>query len=413
MRGGDRDRLRQYGNPLDVLGDVARASVCAAPGRILMAGDFGAIESRVLAWLSNETWKIETYRDFDRTNDKSQEPYRIVAAKMLGRDDLASITKAERAKGKAGDLACGFGGSVGAWRRIASDDKRTDEEIFADVRAWRDTHPKTTDVLARARARDPHCHPYRAADGRRQDRRRLSRTAISTSPYPPADRSLTRRRGWSPANSRTAPPDVVFKDNARGKWSDYRGWFGTFIENVVQGTARDLLAAALERFEARGIPIVLHVHDEAVAEVVPGSITEGEFLAILLEAPDWAAGLPLAGKVWSGQHYFEPPEEPPTPPSNGGGDAPVDPRSDDRGALADAAARSRGGCGAAAFLPISATTSPRCSTWSTPRSLRTARRRARSIPTTRRHCSSIPITSIASAAASTAIGSTGLPAAKA
>ena len=43
-----------------------------------------------------------------------------------------------------------------------------------------------------------------------------------------------------------APPDVMFKDNARGKWSDYRGWFGTFIENVVQGTARDLLAAAID-----------------------------------------------------------------------------------------------------------------------------------------------------------------------
>ena len=93
---------------------------------------------------------------------------------------------------------------------------------------------------------------------------------------------------------------MLFKDNARGKWSDYRGWFGTFIENVVQGTARDLLAAAIERFEARGIPIVLHVHDEAVAEIRPGAITEAEFLAILLEPPDWAAGLPLAGKVWSG-----------------------------------------------------------------------------------------------------------------
>ena len=78
---------------------------------------------------------------------------------------------------------------------------------------------------------------------------------------------------------------MLFKDNAHGKWTDYRGWFGTFIENVVQGTARDLLAAAIERFEARGIPIVLTVHDEAIAEVPVGSISEADFLAILLEAP--------------------------------------------------------------------------------------------------------------------------------
>jgi Toprim domain/CHC2 zinc finger len=84
----------------------------------------------------------------------------------------------------------------------------------------------------------------------------------------------------------------------------------------VQGTARDLLAGALERFEARGIAITLHVHDEVVAEISAGSITEAEFLKILLEAPPWAAGLPLAGTVWSGTHYFEPPEEPVATPSD-------------------------------------------------------------------------------------------------
>ena len=38
----------------------------------------------------------------------------------------------------------------------------------------------------------------------------------------------------------------------------------------------------------------------------------------MLEPPAWAAGLPLAGKVWSGTHYLEPPEETLTP-SNGNG----------------------------------------------------------------------------------------------
>ena len=93
----------------------------------------------------------------------------------------------------------------------------------------------------------------------------------------------------------------MFKDNARGKWSDYRGWFGTFIENVVQGTARDLLAAAIERFEARGIPIVLHrARRGRSPRSRPDRSREADFLAILLEPPAWAAGLPLAGKVWSG-----------------------------------------------------------------------------------------------------------------
>ena len=88
-----------------------------------------------------------------------------------------------------------------------------------------------------------------------------------------------------------APSDVQFMDNARGQWKPYRGWFGTFVENVVQGTARDLLAAAIERFEARGITVVFHCHDEVTVEVPIGILSDEEFLAILLKLPRWATGL--------------------------------------------------------------------------------------------------------------------------
>jgi Toprim domain/CHC2 zinc finger len=101
--------------------------------------------------------------------------------------------------------------------------------------------------------------------------------------------------------------------SARGQWKAYRGWFGTFVENVVQGIARELLAAAIERYESRGLPVVFHCHDEVVVEAPIGAISEAEFLAILLERPPWAEGLPLGGKVHSGPHYLEPPETPAEP----------------------------------------------------------------------------------------------------
>src|SRR6516162_2035588 len=108
--------------------------------------------------------------------------------------------------------------------------------------------------------------------------------------------------------------DVELFDNARGQWKRVRAWFGTLVENVVQGTARDLLAAALLRFEARGLPVVFHCHDEVVVEVPEGSISEQEVLDLLLEPPTWAAGLPLGGKVHSGRLYLEAPAtgEPPS-----------------------------------------------------------------------------------------------------
>ena len=94
-------------------------------------------------------------------------------------------------------------------------------------------------------------------------------------------------------------PDIEFFDNARGQWKPVRAWFGTLVENVVQGTARDLLAAAIIRAEARGWSVVFHCHDEIVIEAAEGSVSEQEMLALLLEPPAWATGLPLGGKIHS------------------------------------------------------------------------------------------------------------------
>ena len=94
-----------------------------------------------------------------------------------------------------------------------------------------------------------------------------------------------------------------------------RAWYGTFLENAVQGIARDLLAAALLRAEARGWSTVFHCHDELVIEAPEGTLPDAEVLAMLLEPPVWAIGLPLNGKVHRGPTYLEAPatREPPEP----------------------------------------------------------------------------------------------------
>ena len=109
--------------------------------------------------------------------------------------------------------------------------------------------------------------------------------------------------------------DVEFFDNAKRQWKRVRAWYGTFLENAVQGIARDLLAAALLRAEARGWPTVFHCHDELVIEVPEGTLPDAEVLAMLKEPPVWAIGLPLNGKVHRGPTYLEAPatREPPEP----------------------------------------------------------------------------------------------------
>src|SRR5262249_12530574 len=68
--------------------------------------------------------------------------------------------------------------------------------------------------------------------------------------------------------------------------------------------------------EAAGYRIVMHVHDEIVAEVPQDFESEDEFLKIMTEAPAWAAGLPIAAKARSGPRFCKtaPTGEPPEPP---------------------------------------------------------------------------------------------------
>jgi DNA polymerase len=325
IRSGDRSGIAQYGNPLSLLGDVSRAAICAGAGVELMSGDFSAVESVVLALLAGEQWKLVAYAIYQKTGDTMLEPYRVIARKMLHKAEDTEIGKAERQLGKAADLSAGFGGSVGAWRRIVPLDPRTDEEIYALIQQWRRAHPATTKFW--------------------KDLSRAIRVAIKTgqpmlvapSPQPrvvvsfvdgdlimtlPSGRSITYPEArLVPGKFEDGDPDVEFWDNSKGQWRRSRAWFGTFVENLVQGVARDLLAAAIARFETRNIPVVFHCHDEVTVEVPIGSLSEQEFREILLKLPAWASNIPLGGKVHTGPHYLEEPEQPAEPL--------VEPNSDD------------------------------------------------------------------------------------
>jgi hypothetical protein len=306
---GDLAELARHGDPLAVVGQLMRAALCAKPGHALVCVDFATIESRVLAWYAGETWKLDAFRKYDATGDERLHPYRQIAAQML-RKSVDDIRQAERQMGKSAELACGFAGKVGAWRKIAGDDGRTDAEVEAIIRQWRAAHPMTRmfwSRLARAAhtairtkkptlvAPAPRPPIVAAFDGRDLTLTLPSGRAIN---YPGA--RLVPNRKFEDGN-----PDIEFMDNARGQWKLARAWHGTLVENVAQGTARDLLAAALLRFAAHGLSIVGHCHDEITVEVPQGAVDAREVLALLLESPAWAAGLPLGGKVHSGPLYLE------------------------------------------------------------------------------------------------------------
>jgi DNA polymerase len=284
-----------YPQPLEAVGDIARAMICAAPGHRLFIGDFSGIESRVLAWVSGQQSKLEQWAKFDRTGDPKDEPYYILGRQCGQPEEVA------RKIGKTADLAFGYMGGPGAWDRLApEDDTSSEADKRRYQRTWRSLHPQTTQFWANINraainaVRKPgtafSCRQLTAVyDGETFLRITLPSGRSLSYPLP---RMATDKFGNAM---------VMFKDNAAGKWVDCRygqgAYGGLWTENIVQAVARDLLAAAMIRLDAAGYPVTLHVHDEIVCEVPTDFGSLEEFRELVTTLPDWAAGLPIAAKV--------------------------------------------------------------------------------------------------------------------
>ena len=305
---GDYEHVKKlYPRPLAVVGDCSRSMINAAPGHLMIGADFSAVESRVLAWIAGEGWKLDAYRRFDATRDPSDEPYCETACKIF-RVPSGSYTKdsPERSVGKTCDLAFGYQGGLNAWRKFEPD-KFTDAEVETFKTEWRAAHPATVKfwydidraaVLAvRERGQVVRC-----------GRIDLKSTGAFLLLKLPSGRKISYPQPRLVTESgRSGRHRVVFADNAAGRFADCRNgqgaYAGTWTENIVSGIARDLLAAAMLRVEAAGYPIVLHVHDELVCEVPIGFGSVDEFTRLMTRKPAWALDLPIAASAWTGPRY--------------------------------------------------------------------------------------------------------------
>jgi DNA polymerase len=301
---GDLEQVRKlYPRPLAIIGDITRSLICAPPGHTLIGADFSSIEGRVLAWIAGETWKIDVYRRFDATQDPADEPYTVTAAKILGKSPRV-ITPEERRIGKTCELAFGYQGGVGAFRKFESE-RFSDTEVDQFKADWRAAHP-----AIRRLWHDIDVAAWRAVRERGQVVR-CGRVAFKCEgAYLFLKLPSTRKLAYPFPRIEIEDLEhevVVFKDASAGQWRDCRNgdgaYGGLWTENIVSAIARDLLAAALMRIEAAGYPVVLHVHDEVVAEVPEGFGSTEEFTKLMITLPRWAIGLPVAAKAWTGKRF--------------------------------------------------------------------------------------------------------------
>jgi DNA polymerase len=290
---GDIAEVRKLGPPLEVVSDIVRAVICAAPSNRLLVADFSGIESRVLAWLADESEKLAQWEAYDRTGAAEDDPYYRLG-KSFGLDDTIA-----RKLGKVIDLAFGFqGGAKAAMTRFAEIDATITLTQVEDFKlGWRKRHPNVVHFwkgLERAALAAVYRMPEPIACGRLSLRCEMRGSEKFLSTTLPSGRALNYPFVTLISN-RFGEPAVQFMDNAElyGGWSPCNHGTGAYgrlwTENCVQAIARDLLAAAIVRLEAAGYPIVLHVHDELVAEVPLNSAHSAtEFQALVNQLPEWA-----------------------------------------------------------------------------------------------------------------------------
>lgn len=314
---GRYDIIALIEHPLIVVSSMLRSMIAAPPGSVLTAGDFSAIEARVLNWLAGQDDVVGYFRAMD-AGDKTRHPYKMMAVKMGRAATPADVVKGSIAyqAGKAAELGCGFQMGAEKFVRAAWDVYQVrvnDEEAAQAVKAYRASHEQVVNLwydVERAvkRACGTPGAPFRFGAENRL-------TALVAGSYLylvlpsgrplmyAAPRILDAETSWGAIKPTIHYMGINPHPMARGRWEVLRTYGGHLIENIVQATARDLLAEAMLRLEAAGYPIVMHCHDEAVAETAIDFGSVKEFEQIMSQAPTWAAGCPIAAEGWRGERY--------------------------------------------------------------------------------------------------------------
>lgn len=286
VRDGDADMVAAlYENVPDTLSQLLRTALIPKPGFKFIVSDFSAIEARVLSWIAGEKWRMEVFAE-------NGDIYCASASQMFGVPVVKhGVNRELRQKGKIAELALGYGGSVGALKSMgALEMGLSEDELPGLVRSWRKTNPKIVDF-------------WWQVDGAVKDTLRtgqvnsVKNTGITTR-YDGAYLEIMLPSGrnlfyLSPAfgENKFGGECITYMGlDAARHWSRVNSYGPKFVENIIQGLARDILCAAMLRM--RTLRIVGHVHDEVIIEA-PKSLEVETINQIMAETPSWAPGLVL------------------------------------------------------------------------------------------------------------------------
>ena len=282
-----------YDDVPDTLSQLIRTAFIPRQGMKFIVADFSAVEARVIAWLAGEEWRMKAFAN-------GEDIYCASASKMFG---VPVVKHGEnghlRQKGKISELACGFGGSVGAMKAMGADSLGlSDTELKQIVTDWREASPHITEL-------------WWAVD-RAVKKAVKEKTATKTHgllfSYEagflfirlPSGRRLAYAKPYIGKNKFGGESVTYMGINAQKKWDRLESYGPKFVENCVQGIARDLLMYSMQTLSQYFI--VGHIHDEMIIEC-PKDTKLDEICQQMARTPDWAKGLLLRADGYECSFY--------------------------------------------------------------------------------------------------------------
>ena len=282
-----------YDDVPDTLSQLIRTAFIPRQGMKFIVADFSAVEARVIAWLAGEEWRMKAFAN-------GEDIYCASASKMFG---VPVVKHGEnghlRQKGKISELACGFGGSVGAMKAMGADSLGlSDTELKQIVTDWREASPHITEL-------------WWAVD-RAVKKAVKEKTATKTHgllfSYEagflfirlPSGRRLAYAKPYIGKNKFGGESVTYMGINAQKKWNRLESYGPKFVENCVQGIARDLLMYSMQALSQYFI--VGHIHDEMIIEC-PKDTKLDEICQQMAITPDWAKGLLLRADGYECSFY--------------------------------------------------------------------------------------------------------------
>lgn len=304
-----------YDRPLTAIAKSVRGFIKTPGGREMAIADYAAIEARALAWLADEKFMLEAFRN-------GEDVYIIMASKIF-HIPYSQVDKAQRFFGKQTVLGAGYG--MGVPKFIATCARFgvtiTEAEAKRAINGYRQSVPKI--------AGSPDSNGY-FKGGLWSDVEKASIRAVLTGKHQTlCDGKLTifvdtLVNGFEvlyivlPSGRRLCYPNprveniekwgkmrptLIFKTLHRYMWVDEETYGGKLVENIVQALTRDLMAEGMLSVDKAGFDIILHVHDEIGAETDIREVDVKEFENLVCRAGRWAKTLPIAAEGKTVQRY--------------------------------------------------------------------------------------------------------------